>query len=157
MIPGGEAFVALERGRIDAAEFSLPAIDHSIQLEKAGKYYYFPGWHQPSSINSITINKAVWDGLTELQQTQLEAACRSSFLWTLTTGIPAQLETLDTLEKSGTEIKRLPDSVLDALRKATAEVIAEERKKDPIFDEAYASLNAYMEGANRWKELQNMK
>jgi len=157
MIPGGEVFVALERGRIDAAEFSLPAIDYSIQLQKAGKYYYFPGWHQPSSINSVTINKKVWEGLNDTQKNQLEAACRSSFLWTLTNGVPDQLETLKKMEEGGTVVKRLPDSVLDVLRKATAEVIEEERKKDPIFDEAYASLSAYMEGADRWKALQNMK
>jgi len=84
IIPGGEVFVSLERGRIDAAEFSLPSIDQSIQLQKAGKYYYFPGWHQPSSINSIKFNKGVWEKFTDLQRQQIEAACRSSFLWTLT-------------------------------------------------------------------------
>ena len=155
MIPGGEVFVALERGRIQAAEFSLPTVDESIQLNKAAKYYYFPGWHQPSSINSVTINKKVWDGLTDLQRTQINAACRSSFLWTMTNGVMDQLDALDRMSKGGTEIKRYPDSVLDALRKATGEVIAEERKKDAIFDEAYASLSNHMERVGSWNSLQN--
>ncbi|KAA0892843.1 TRAP transporter substrate-binding protein [Pusillimonas sp. ANT_WB101] len=157
MIPGGEVFVALERGRIDAAEFSLPAIDESIQLQKAGKYYYFPGWHQPSSINSIPINMKVWKSFNEKQQDQILTACRSSFLWTLTNGIPNQLEALDRMEKGGTIIKRLPEPVLAALRKSTDEVVAEERKKDPIFDEAFESLNSYMSSVDRWNTLQNMK
>ncbi len=157
IIPGGEVFVSLERGRIDAAEFSLPSIDQSIQLQKAGKYYYFPGWHQPSSINSIKFNKGVWEKFTDLQRQQIEAACRSSFLWTLTNGIPDQIRVLKEMEAGGTKVSRLPDSVLDALRKATDEVIAEERKKDAIFDEAYASLSAYMESADRWKSLQSFK
>lgn len=157
MIPGGEVFVSLERGRIDAAEFSLPAVDESIQLQKAAKYYYFPGWHQPSSINSITFNKKVWDGFTDLQKDQITMACRSSFLWTLTNGVPEQLATLKRMEEGGTVIKRLPDEVLAALRKATNEVIAEERKRDPLFDEAYGSLSAHIEGADRWKSLQSLK
>jgi len=157
MIPGGEVFVSLERGRIDAAEFSLPAVDESIQLQKAAKYYYFPGWHQPSSINSVTFNKKVWDGFTDLQKNQITTACRSSFLWTLTNGVPEQLATLKRMEEGGTTIKRLPDEVLAALRKATDEVIEEERKRDPLFDEAYGSLSAYIEGADRWKALQSLK
>lgn len=157
IIPGGEVFVSLERGRIDAAEFSLPSIDQSIQLQKAAKYYYFPGWHQPSSINSIKFNKGVWDKFSDLQREQIETACRSTFLWTLTNGIPDQTKVLKEMEDGGTQVGRLPDSVLDALRKATEEVIAEERKKDPIFDEAYASLSAYMESTDRWNALQSFK
>lgn len=155
MIPGGEVYVALERGRIDAAEFSLPAVDESIQLQKAAKYYYFPGWHQPSSINSIIINKNTWEGFSEQQQSQIMTACRSSFLWTLTNGVPDQLAALERMEAEGTVIGRLPDDALEALRNATSEVIEEERQKDPIFDEAYASLSAYMEGAQRWRNLQS--
>src|SRR5690606_6242738 len=151
MIPGGEVYVALERGRIDAAEFSLPAVDESIQLQKAAKHYYFPGWHQPSSINSIIINMKTWEGFSEQQQNQLMTACRSSFLWTLTNGVPEQLAALERMEAEGTVIGRLPDDVLEALRNATHEVIEEERQKDPIFDEAYASLSTYMDGAQRWR------
>lgn len=157
MIPGGEVFVALERGRIDAAEFSLPAIDESIQLQKAAKYYYFPGWHQPSSINSVIINMKTWNGFSEQQQNQITTACRSSFLWTLTAAVPDQLEALERMEADGTVVGRLPDDALEALRNATLEVIEEERKKDVIFDEAYSSLSAYMERSKRWRDLQQMQ
>ncbi|WP_299361188.1 TRAP transporter substrate-binding protein [uncultured Paracoccus sp.] len=156
LIPGGEVFVALERGRIDAAEFSLPTIDVTLQLQTAADYYYFPGWHQPSSINSITFNKGFWDGLTELEQTQITAACRSSFLWTMTSAVQQQAETLSQLEEGGTQIKRFPDEVLAALRTATDEVIAEERANDPIFDEAYQSLTAHIDSRARWNELQSL-
>lgn len=157
MIPGGEVYVALERGRIDAAEFSLPAIDESIQLNKAAKYYYFPGWHQPSSINSVIFNMNAWNKFSDQQKDQITTACRSSFLWTLTNAVPKQLAALDRMEKDGTVVGRLPDDALEALRKATNEVVEEERKKDPIFDEAYTSLSAYMESAERWRTLQSTK
>lgn len=157
MIPGGEVYVSLERGRIDAAEFGIPAIDESIQLQNAAKYFYFPGWHQPASINSISFNLQTWNGLSELQRGQILTACRSSYLWTLTYGIPEQIAALDRLEKGGTQIRRLPDQVLDALRVATNEVIKEERKNDPIFDEAYSSLSDYMADVNRWEKMQDVK
>lgn len=157
MIPGGEVFVSLDRGRIDAAEFSLPAIDESIQLQKAAPNYYFPGWHQPSSINAVLINKKVWDGFKPQEQKQVLAACRSTALWSLSNGTQGQMAALQRLEASGTKVKRLPDDVLNALRKATNEVVAEESAKDPVFKEAYESLRAHVERSSRWNQLQNMQ
>ncbi|MEE9300848.1 MAG: hypothetical protein V3V17_06935 [Alphaproteobacteria bacterium] len=42
----GHICVALERGVIDAAEFSMPAIDQALGFHEVAKHYYFPGWHQ---------------------------------------------------------------------------------------------------------------
>ncbi|MCL1476224.1 TRAP transporter substrate-binding protein [Marinobacter sp. M3C] len=154
LIPGGEVYVALDRGRIDAAEFSLPAIDKTLQLNKTAPYYYFPGWHQPSSINSVLINMNRWNKFSETEQGQLMEACRSTAFWSLTNGVQEQAETLEQLEAEGTEIRRFPDSVIDALRKATEEVIAEESKKDKAFREANESLQVHVERARRWNELQ---
>lgn len=156
IVPGGEVYVALERGRIDAAEFSLPSIDETIQLQKAASYYYFPGWHQPSSILSVMLNKKVWDGLSKLQQNQVMTACRASFQWSMTNGTQDQIAALQRLEKGGTKIMRLPDPVLAALSKATDEVVAEERAKDAIFNEAFESLSKHMENNARWRDLQRM-
>ena len=44
-LPGGEIFGALEKGAIDASEFSQPAIDQLLGLHKIAKFNYFPGWH----------------------------------------------------------------------------------------------------------------
>ncbi len=44
LVPAGEIFVALERGRIDATEFSLPSIDRGLGFYRVAKNYYFPGW-----------------------------------------------------------------------------------------------------------------
>ncbi|MBP6559088.1 MAG: TRAP transporter substrate-binding protein [Burkholderiaceae bacterium] len=156
MIPGGEVFVSLERGRIDAAEFSLPSIDETIQLQKAAEYYYFPGWHQPSSILSVMMNKKTWNGLNKPQQAQVMAACRSTMLWSLTNGVQSQLNAVQRLEAQGTKVRRLPDSVLNVLRKATDEVVQAESAKDAIFKEAYDSLQAHVKRSQRWQELQKM-
>lgn len=156
LIPGGEVFVSLERGRIDAAEFSLPVVDESVQLNAAAKYYYFPGWHQPSSINSILIGKGVWDGLDETQKSQVLAACRSTYLWTLTSGLPDQAEALERMKEGGTTVLRLPDPVLDALRVAVETVVTQEREGDELFNEAYESLTSYMENRATWADLQRI-
>jgi TRAP-type mannitol/chloroaromatic compound transport system substrate-binding protein len=52
-LPGGEIFPAIEKGVIDATEFSMPVVDQRIGLKKLLKYNYFPGWHQQATIMEL--------------------------------------------------------------------------------------------------------
>ena len=54
-IPGGDIYPALEKGTIDAAEWVGPYDDDRLGLVKVAKYYYFPGWHQQSTLNELII------------------------------------------------------------------------------------------------------
>ena len=56
----GDIFHALESGQIDAAEYSMPAIDQKLGLHKMASNYYFPGWHQPATLLSLVINTERW-------------------------------------------------------------------------------------------------
>ena len=62
LLPGGEIFGALEKGQIDASEFSMPAIDERLGFYKIVKNNYFPGWHQQATVFELMINKDVWNG-----------------------------------------------------------------------------------------------
>ncbi len=48
-LPGGEVYLALQRGVIDAAEFSSPAMDLPMGFADITKYVIEPGVHQPAS------------------------------------------------------------------------------------------------------------
>jgi TRAP-type mannitol/chloroaromatic compound transport system substrate-binding protein len=50
LIAGGDIYPALERGSIDATEYSMPAIDLDLGFYQIAKHYYFPGWHQQSTL-----------------------------------------------------------------------------------------------------------
>lgn len=157
LIAGGEIYVALERGRIEATEFSLPIIDKSLGFQNIAKFYYFPGWHQPASWNSLIINKDVWKKYSEQEQKQFWAACRANIVWSMASAPASQASVLDEFRAKGVKIQRFPEPVLAALRKASAEVLQEEAQNDPIFKEALDSLNAYMKIASDWVELQSLK
>ena len=156
LIPGGEIYVALERGRIDATEFSLPIIDKALGFDDIAKYYYFPGWHQPASWNSFIINKDVWNQYSEAQQEQFLTACKANIVWSMATAPEPQSAVLAEFEEQGVEVRRFPDEVLNELRRVSMEVLEEEAASDPIFKEAYDSLQAYMEKAGRWQDLQQL-
>ncbi|MBB99130.1 MAG: C4-dicarboxylate ABC transporter substrate-binding protein [Rhodobacteraceae bacterium] len=154
LVPAGEIFVSLETGRIDATEFSAPQLDLGFGFQKVAKNYYFPGWHQPSSWDSIIINMDVWNGFSEDQQTIMVEACRANIAYNLGDQIHQQAEAIAAIREAGVEIKRFPDPVLAELRAASRAVMDEEAEKDPIFKEAYESLNAYVERVGEWGELQ---
>lgn len=153
LIPGGEVYVSLERGRIDAAEFSHPSLDRQLGLHKVAKYYYFPGWHQPGSWNSLIINKKVWDELGQANQELLTTACRSNVLWSLYAITAQQAEILEEMRADGVEVRRFPKKVIEALRSATDKVLDEEANKDPFFKEALHSMNDHLAKVDAWYEL----
>lgn len=154
LVPAGEIFVSLETGRIDATEFSAPQLDLGFGFQKVVKYYYFPGWHQPSSWDSIIINMDVWNGFSEDQQKMMVEACQANITENLADQLQAQAEAIATIREAGVEIKRFPDEVLAALHQASQEVMEEEAEKDPIFKEAYESLTQYIAKVGEWDSLQ---
>ncbi|MCT8971378.1 TRAP transporter substrate-binding protein [Microbaculum marinisediminis] len=150
LIPGGEVYLALERGRIDAAEFSHPSLDRQLGLPEVGKYYYFPGWHQPGSWNSLLVNKTTWEGLTDAQRAAIETTCQANVLWSLYAINALQGDILVELEKEGVEVREFPETVMAALKTATDETLAEQAEQDELFKRALDSINAYVASVDVW-------
>lgn len=157
LIPGAEIYTSLERGRIDAAEFSLPVLDKDVGFQEIADYYYFPGWHQPSSWNSLIINMNVWNKYSEQEKNQFMTACKANVVWSMQVVPGQQMSAIDEITEAGVEIKRFPDPVLDALRDASLEVLEEEAENDELFAEAFESLKEYMAIANEWHQLQDFE
>ena len=61
LLGASDVFPALERGAIDATEFSMPRIDARLGFHKIAKYNYFPGWHQPSTLFELIVNGEAWE------------------------------------------------------------------------------------------------
>ena len=60
-LPGGEVYLALERGVIDAAEFSSPAINYPMGFDEITKYAIQPGVHQPGVQCALFFNKDAYE------------------------------------------------------------------------------------------------
>lgn len=155
-LPASEIYLALERGRIDATEFSLPIIDKDLGFNQIAKYYYYPGWHQPGSVDVLMINMDVWNGMSEQDQAMYEAACQVSLQWTLAYAPSAQTPQIEEFEAGGTIVKTFPDEVLAELRVATERVLNAEAEKDPLYGEAYRSMKAFVASSGRWTSLQTL-
>ncbi|MCH7863939.1 MAG: TRAP transporter substrate-binding protein [Proteobacteria bacterium] len=149
----GDIFVALETGAIDAAEFSMPAIDLKLGFHRMAKNYYFPGWHQPATMFELMINLEKWNGLPVTQRAQVEAVCGDNIRYGLAEGEAAQFAALKEMQAQGVVLRRWPGEILDALRDAWAKVAREESKEDDDFRRVWKSLSAFREDYTIWQEL----
>jgi len=152
LLAGGDIYPALERGTIDATEFSMPAIDLKLGFYQVAKHYYFPGWHQQSTLFELLMNKKKWDALSKTQKAQMEVACGDNIREGLAEGESIQFAALAELRSKGVTIHRWPPEVLAKLQAAWNTVVDEE-KKDPTFAKVWASLQKFRAGYSAWKKL----
>jgi len=152
LLPGGEIFPALEKGAIDATEFSMPAIDQRLGFHKVAKYNYFPGWHQQATVFELLINKDVWNEASEQHQHILAEACKASMADSFAEGEALQFDAMKVnVEKHGVIMKQWSPEMLDLFRTTWDEVASEEAAADPYFAEVYTDLQTFREGYNLWK------
>ena len=151
LLGASDIFPALERGAIDATEFSMPRIDARLGFHKIAKYNYFPGWHQPSTLFELLVNKDVWEGLDEMAQKQIEVACLANITTNLAEGEATNYAAMvDNVENNGVIIKQWPPEMLEAFEGAWNEVVAELAEGDPFFQEVWADLQEYRDGYRTW-------
>lgn len=152
-VAAAEVAEALESGRIDATEFSMPAIDANLEFHKVAKHYYFPGWHQQSTLFELLVNQEKWDALTEQQRAQFETACGNNFRDGLLEGESLQFRALQNFEAKGVTLHRWSPEVLEALRNAWQEVATEIAARNPEFEKVWESYSAFRENYRLWKDL----
>ncbi|MBL4691379.1 MAG: TRAP transporter substrate-binding protein [Rhodospirillales bacterium] len=152
-LTSGDIYMAFESGEIDAAEFSMPAIDLKLGLHRMIKNYYFPGWHQPSTLFELMVNLKKWNALAPSAKAQIEAVCGDNIRFGLAEGAAAQFKALKTLQAEGVAIRRWLVEILDALETAWTEVVKEEAKADRNFKRVWQSLSAFRENYAIWREL----
>ncbi len=151
LIPGGEIFQALQLGTIDATEFSMPSMDLSYGFYQVAKHNYFPGWHQQSTLNDLTIGLDIWNSLTEHQQFVIETACESNMMWQFTYGEAAQGPAMAEMEGHGVTMHMWSDEILDLFRETWEEVVEEKKEESEMFARMWASLSAFRESYEPWR------
>ncbi|MEP1696499.1 MAG: TRAP transporter substrate-binding protein DctP, partial [Paracoccaceae bacterium] len=155
-IPVGEISTSLETGRLDATELSFPLVDKLLGFDKVAKNYYFPGWHQPAGFIEFYMNKGKWDALSDAQRTAIEVSCADANLYAMGVAAGAQSAVLDEFRANGVDVKRFPDSVMDALRNAADEVYAENSASNPMFKRVIDSYRAYAADYNEYQALSDL-
>lgn len=153
LMAGGEIFAALEKGTLDATEYSMPAIDNILGFYKIAKYNLFPGWHQPSTSTHLMINLDNWNALADSDKALFEMACTAATARAFAEGEALQGAQIKDFESKGVTAAKLPDEVIAKLQATAKEVMAEESAKDAMFAKIWESQQAFHADYQTWKEL----
>ncbi len=158
LLAAADIYPALERGVIDATEFSLPTIDLALGFYQIAKYNYFPGWHQQSSIGDFLMNKDAWDALSPQHQRIVRVALGHQVGYTYAEAEAMNFDAMREMsDRHGVQQKRWPDSTLKIMEEAWMEVVAEESARDPLFKKVAEHYFDFRKKYKVWKEAQHMK
>jgi TRAP-type mannitol/chloroaromatic compound transport system substrate-binding protein len=143
--PPGEIAPALLSGAIDAAEWIGPWNDRAFGLYKVAKFYYVPAFHEPGPGLEIIVNKKSWQKLSPDLQAIVEAAASATANETYADFVYHNvLAFRPLLEEHGVQLRGFNDEIVQALAKATHEVLAELAAKDPMTRKVNDSFFAFL-------------
>lgn len=149
-IRGGDIYPALDKGEIDAAEWVGPYDDEKLAFHKVAKFYYYPGWWEPSSQLSFLVNKEKWEALPKVYQAAFEIAATD-----VNTQVTAAYDVknppaLQQLLQNGVELRPYPEDVMKAAYAAAQKIYAEESGKNPDFKKLYNALRTFQQASDSW-------
>lgn len=154
LMSGGEIYTALERGTIDATEWVAPFHDMRLGLNRAAKYYYYPGWHEPGTEFELIINSTNWQKLPDDLKKIIETTATAISEW-----IYAQMEYHNQIalqelkQKENVEVLEFPADVLAELRKLTGETLEEEASANEKFARVYDAYRSFDRNFTDWNEM----
>ncbi len=152
-----DTMAALNLGTIDAAELSFPAIDKMVGMNEHADHYYFPGWHQQTTLIMFIMNQVVWDGLSNQERTAINSVCTANVARTMAQGEAIQLTHLAEMVKSGAIIHQWSDEMLGSFENAWKEVVAEKSAADPDFKRIWEHIQAFRAEYKTWADLGYLK
>ncbi|WP_414689238.1 MULTISPECIES: TRAP transporter substrate-binding protein [unclassified Neptuniibacter] len=153
-IPAGELYTALERRTIDALEWVGPSLDLRMGFHKIAPYYY-TGWHEPATELQFLINKKKYDKLPADLQQILKTAMRTAAYDMYIQSYHASGENWASMktEFPNIQVKSFPANVINAMRTANDELLAEKAAADPLAKKILDSQSAYMSKSRAWTDI----
>ncbi|MGH6896269.1 MAG: TRAP transporter substrate-binding protein [Geminicoccaceae bacterium] len=158
LLAAADIYPALERGVIDATEFSMPAMDIQLGFHQIAKNNYFPGWHQQVSVNELLMHKPAWEGLSDQHRVMLELTCAAEIHYNYAETEATNPDAMNRMvEENGVTVQRWSDEQLAAFEAAWQEVIEEQSAADPTFKKVAESYLAFRERYRTWGQAQSLE
>ena len=86
MLPGTELYPSLEKGVLDATEFSSPLVNMQQGFHEVTKYIAGPGMHQPTCFFEVGFNKTKYNALPQVYKEILQNAAMATTIWSWSYG-----------------------------------------------------------------------
>lgn len=151
MTPPGEITTAMLSGTVDAAEWVGPWNDIAFGLHKAAKYYYMPAFHEPGPGLEVIVNKDRFAELPKDIQAIIRRAAQASTAEATSDFMHHNIQAFGQLDELGVEKRLFPEEVIKAMGKATVEVLDEVAATDDLTRRVHDSYMDYVRKATRYQ------
>lgn len=149
--PVSETYTNLERGIIDALEWIGPYHDYLMGYQRIAKYYYYPGWQEPSTTFELIVNKDALAKLPPGLQELLRGGARGVQSKMFAEFLVRNNEYFLKLQEEGeVAVKKFPDEVLAELRKKSLEAVQDVISDDAPSRKAYDSYLSFQKSISVW-------
>ncbi len=150
-IPGGEVYTSMERGVIDAFEYSTPAVDYSAGFHELGAYVHGPGIHAPMCAFDLLVNKDTWNALPDDLKAIVTHAAEATTLRTLAFLDYGDIGAIEKLKAYGTQFVSLPEDVQREVVKVANEYYDMKAAEDPFFAKVLESQRDFAKRYRAYK------
>jgi len=142
-LAGGEIYEAMQRGVIDAFEFSSPSVNVPFGFNEIAKYAVFPGIHAPGVLMPGLVNRDAFNALPDDFKVILEHAMLAECLRNHLVESDQDSWGVEQHREMGMEIIYLSEDVQKEIEAAAADFYAKKSAGDAFFAKVYNSVNAY--------------
>jgi len=140
---GGEIYLALSQGNIDASEWVGPWNDLAFGFHNITKFYYTSAFHEPGAAIAAGFNLEVWNSFSPSDQAIITAVAGDNYQKSLAEFNVRNAVSLKTLvEKHGVRLKTFSDDIMQNLLRTSDQVMQEIARTDDLTKRIY---NSYMD------------
>ncbi|MEE9282132.1 MAG: TRAP transporter substrate-binding protein [Myxococcota bacterium] len=150
VLAGGDIYLALERGAIDATEWVGPYDDEKLGFHKVAKYYYYPGWWEPGPSLSFYVNKEAWEGLSDQFKSIFRSACHDAGTVMQARYDARNPPAMTRLRASGVEWRPFTDDVMVAAQRESVALLEENANADPAYRKIYEEWKRFRTESFAW-------
>lgn len=154
-VPTHEIYESLQRGVIDAAEFSTPYADEIMKLEEVTDYWLTPGWHQTAAVYGVSVNKDAWESLPDDYKEIIRKASKITMTQNSATYAYKDAQSTERMiNDDGIEVTSLSEEEIEQIGEITYEIIEDLAKENDDFAKVLQSQMDYLEMYAHYRELQ---
>lgn len=149
--PGGEVYLALQTGVLDAAEFSSPAVNYPMGFDEVTKYIIQPGVHQPACQFAFFFNQKSYDALGDDLKWILDTAAKETQLWSYSWLNNLNAESIRRF-KEKTEIVMMDEAAIVDFAKTTQVYLEKVKERCPDCKRLLESQEALKKDFTDWRD-----
>ena len=153
ILPGAEVYPALERGVVDAIEWSSAAVNLPSGFHKIAKYIIMPGLHAPGGAQECAFNLDAWNRISEEDQNLLKLAGKMMAYDSWSRYAYRDIAALKAMREFGNEFVILDDEFIQIAAEASRNWEDEEAAKNEWFKRALQHRRAFQEDMSNWPQF----